>query len=331
MRGVRIERQQPHARAPRQALGECTDRRGDDRRVGRERGRQRVRVCFRNLRRKEQDVGALGGEQVRQPFLRIRAVNRQRHIGRLRDRRRRGAQDPKRHRQCARPRIFRACRDDVQSLFRREVAERDHTSHCRHWRRRSLRMRPYVDGQRRQIAAHPRRDVLRRCDHALRAAQELAQHGAPRADVEVPLRGPAGNAGRATRGVRLAAIAPALVGEMVLRADREVVVQRAVVGDAGVLRELEDRPRQAVHVMEVKPRDTDVAQRVGKRRQIAGQPEPGGERLALPRPMQLDGVRVRGLEIKHVRALPDERGQLVHVPANAAAPRVRHEHDGRAR
>ena len=147
-------------------------------------------------------------------------------------------------------------------------------------------------------------DVVRRRDHAFGAAQEFAEQRAPGGDVERPLRRPRIEACRATRRRRFAAVTTLPIHQMVLRADR--VVQRAVVGDASRPRQVEDRRRQAMHVMEVQARNADRVQHPGKHGQVGGQAKVRGERLAVARPMQLHGAIVRRLQIQHVGALERE-------------------------
>ena len=138
------------------------------------------------------------------------------------------------------------------------------------------------------------------------------------------LRQARGAAGR----VRLAAIAALLGDQVVLRADRVIVVQRVVVRDAEHDRQLEDRARLQVDVVEVQPLDADRAQRLGEHRQLAGQREIQREALAGARPRQLDRVADRGLEEQHLAARIGQRDEVVHVAPDAAAPGVRHEQRG---
>ena len=83
--------------------------------------------------------------------------------------------------------------------------------------------------------------------------------------------------------------------------------------------------------MKMQARDADRAQRAGERRQFGGQREIRGERFTGPRPVQLDGVPGGRLEVEHIAAAGGERDEIAHVPADAAAPRMRNEEQQRLR
>ena len=140
-----------------EALGKRAQGRRDDRQSGLQRDRQRVRVGLRNLRREQQHVGLLRGDQPRQLAVDVLAVDRERRVRRLRDRLGRRTQHAEHQRQPAIARVARARRDDVQSLFRRQVAEDGDAHDARRRRRRRFRMRPDVDRELGKVALHPRR------------------------------------------------------------------------------------------------------------------------------------------------------------------------------
>ena len=112
-------------------------------------------------------------------------------------------------------------------------------------------MRPDDDRQAREVAPEAPADILDGSDDALGTGEESAEELAPPDDVERPLRRALRQAGPASRLVGLAAVAAVAVDELVLRAERKVVVQRAVVGNPGRARQLEHRLRQPVDVVEV--------------------------------------------------------------------------------
>src|SRR5439155_24629270 len=164
-------------------------------------------------------------------------------------------------------------------------------------------------------------------DHSIGTAQELREHATPSGDVESPLTRPSRETRRAADRVGLAAIATVFRYEMVLRADCEVIVQRAIEGNTNRRRQFEDRARQAMDVVEMQARDTDGLQHVGEERQLVGQAEIGSEALALARPIQLYRILVRRLDIKHFGTVAEEPRKVVHVAANASTTRKRNEHE----
>ena len=74
-------------------------------------------------------------------------------------------------------------------------------------------------------------------------------------------------------GIGLAAVMPVLGDEVVLRADRIVVVQRAIVRNADGRGEIENGARQQMHMVIVQALDADGAQQSGEIGQFPGQGE----------------------------------------------------------
>ena len=78
---------------------------------------------------------------------------------------------------------------------------------------------------------------------------------------------------------------------MVLRADRIVVVQSAIVGNARGAGQVEHRTWQSVHVMEMHACEAELAQHAHEFHHILWQREIRGEALSAAQPGKLDGVR----------------------------------------
>ncbi len=227
----RIPRYERGARPAGKAFGKGAQLRGDDRRLGDDRRRQRVRISLRHLGRKPDDIRPLGGDQPRQIGLAVLALHRQRQLRALRHRFRYGAQNAKRQRQAARTRVLGAGDDDVQPLFRRQPAQGNDAGDAPGCREQRFGMRQHRYRQPRKVARNAPLDIVRGREHALGAAQQRTECGPPCADIQRPVRRAHRDAGSAPFGVGLAAIPPVHGDQMVLRADRIVVVQRAVVRD----------------------------------------------------------------------------------------------------
>ena len=106
-----------------------------------------------------------------------------------------------------------------------------------------------------------------------------------------------------------------------------VVVQRVVVRNADQRGQLENRARLQMDMVEMQALDADRAQRFREHRQFGREREIEREAFAGARPRQLDRIADRRLQKQHFAARIRQRDQVVHVAANAAAPRVRYEHE----
>ena len=123
----------------------------------------------------------------------------------------------------------------------------------------------------------------------------------------------------APRGGGLAAVLARFVGEMVLGADREVVVNRHVVGDAERLRELEHPLLEPVNVMQVNPRDAQRAQQRDAGIPVRGGVEPRLELFAFAKPLDRhDGSRLRSHDEDFAIVREEFRQVLERYIANRA-------------
>ena len=208
----------------------------------------------------------------------------QRRVGPLRKRLSGRSENTKRQRQAAHARIDGAGGDDPKSLFRRKIAQSHHPSDPARLDERRFGMRHHHCVNIGEITSDALRDVARGRKHAIGAAQQLTQCAAPRGDVHSPLPGPLRQARGAAERVRLAAITPIRRIEVILRADRIIVVQRAVVRHAHSTGQVQHRARQAVHMMKMHAHQPEPAQQRYQRRQLGGQSEIGGKTLPFLRP-----------------------------------------------
>ena len=71
--------------------------------------------------------------------------------------------------------------------------------------------------------------------------------------------------------------------------------------------------------------DTDRAQQRGQLLHFAGQREVSGKALAGARPVELDRIADGRFQVQHFAAPRHQRGEIVHVPPNTAAPGMRNE------
>jgi hypothetical protein len=83
--------------------------------------------------------------------------------------------------------------------------------------------------------------------------------------------------------------------------------------------------------MVVQAGDAQRFQQLGQFGEIVGQREIGGELFFRAWPEELDRVVGDGLEVQHLAAASGKRREIVHVAANAAAPRMGDEYDERLR
>src|SRR5438034_7570739 len=125
-------------------------------------------------------------------------------------------------------------------------------------------MRPDIDGELGKIFLNAYRNILRRSDQPIRAAQECAEDAAPCSDVESPLSRPAGETRGAANRVRFATVMTIFGHKMVLRTNREVIVERAIEWNADGRGQLEYRSRQPVHMMKMQARDANGLQDVSE-------------------------------------------------------------------
>ena len=113
----RVVREQAGAGPPGEALGECAQRRRDDRQPGGDRHGQRVRPGLRHLRREQERRGRLGGEQRRNRLVVVGAGGADRNPGSGRQRSPGRADHPEGERQAPSRGVLCAADRDVLGPF----------------------------------------------------------------------------------------------------------------------------------------------------------------------------------------------------------------------
>ena len=159
------------------------------------------------------------------------------------------------------------------------------------------------------------------------AGEQCATGLSPGDDIESPLCRTDREAGVAARGVRFTAVTAVHRIEVILRADRVVVVERAVVGHSERRRHLEDLARQQVQVVEVQTRGSQAPQQRHQRGQLGRQRVVRGEPGS--RQVQLHRVAASRLEVDDVTTIGQQPRELIHVAPHAPAPGMRDENDQR--
>lgn len=175
---------------------------------------------------------------------------------------------------------------------------------------RRVRMRAHVDRQRWVVAQQPPGDIVGRRDHALGVrAEPTREDRAPAGDVAAIARA----AARGTHRNR-----PRRARRRRPRRDPgdsaadQSVVQRDVVADAEVRRQIEDLARQPVDVVVVEPRDAERGEQRGQGlRDRPGEHEMAIERDRAPRPAQTHDARRRGLHAQDLGAIGERGRELV--------------------
>ena len=167
--------------------------------------------------------------------------------------------------------------------------------------------------------------ITRGRDHAFGAAQQAPEFAAPGANVHAPLGGAPGEACCAAKRIGFAAIAPVFGDQVILRTDRVIVVQRAVIGYPEPSGQVEHRSRQAVDVMEMDARNAQRTQQRGKRGHVPRRREKQAEPLIALRPGEFHRITSGRLEKQHFATLGAHRDEIRHMPPDATAPCMRNE------
>ncbi len=227
--------------------------------------------------------------------------------------------------QAARAGVARARLDDVEALGGRDSAGNEYAHGCRGNGVLRLGMWPHEGRQGRDVPPQPFGTVFGGRDDALGRREESSESGAPLVYRKRPLRGARVAAALASR--LAAAEASVRVCEGIRRADWKIIVQRHVVRASESPRQLEERLRQSVDVMDMDAVDAKRAQQLGHTVPFVGRAKPQRELLAAAQPAQhQERFQVR-LEEQDLGVVRERRCQLVHMTPDAAAEGVAHEED----